>query len=283
MVQEQCTIVVCSKNSERTIFDCLTSLDKYTSCRKILVDGFSNDLTREIAKNFTIDIVDGSGKGLTADRQIGIELSKTKYTIFVDSDHIIPKNFVIEILDLIESTNFDLLQTRLALLHPEGILNKGEDAYYKIVHNNFMENIIPGIAPAIFKTSLFKRGNPLEIDDGKTQTIEDTNWSHKARKLGYKIGIGGPVVLQKHEAGLKAYIGKFYWYGLGDAEFCLSSTLRISMKHLFHLVVRYPFLYSLRAIKLRAFEAIPFLLLQGFTRFSVCLYFSLTTRKQKYG
>ena len=247
------------------------------------MDGFSTDLTRQIAANFTIEIIDGSGIGLTADRQIGIEVSNTEYTLFVDSDHIISEHFIDELLDSIQSTGCALVQSRLELISPEGILNMGENAYYKIVHNNPSEKIIPGIAPAIFRTSLFKRGNPLEIDDGKTQTIEDTNWAHKATRLGFKITIGGPIVLQKHEVGLRAYINKFYWYGLGDAEFCLSNPLIKSLKHLFHLGVRYPFLYTIRAIYLRRFVAIPFLMSQGLIRLGVCVFYCIKSKKRKSG
>jgi glycosyltransferase involved in cell wall biosynthesis len=278
-----CTVVVCSKNSERTLLDCLTSLENYTSCRKILVDGFSTDLTRQIAANFTIEIVDGSGIGLTADRQIGIELSQTEYTIFVDSDHIVSEHFIDELLDSIQSTGSVLVQSRLELDSPKGILNRGENVYYTLVHNNATEKIIPGIAPAIFRTSLFKRGNPLEIDDGKTKTIEDTNWAHKATRLGFKVSIDGPIVWQKHEAGLRAYVNKFYWYGLGDAEFCLSNSFVQLVKHLFHLGVRYPFLYTIRAMYFRKFEAIPFLMSQGLIRFGVCVFYCFKNKKQKSG
>jgi len=278
-----CTVIVCSKNAEKTLFDCLSSLEKHTSCRKVLVDGFSTDLTRQIAANFTIEIIDGSGIGLTADRQIGIEVSNTEYTLFVDSDHIISEHFIDELIYSIQSTGCALVQSRLELISPEGILNRGENAYYKIVHNNPNEKITPGIAPAIFRTSLFKRGNPLEIDDGKTQTIEDTNWAHKATRLGFKITIGGPIVWQKHEAGLRAYFNKFYWYGLGDAEFCLSNSLVKSLKHLFHLGVRYPILYMLRAIYLRRYEAIPFLMFQGLIRLGVCVFYCIKNKKQKSG
>lgn len=273
-----CTIVICTKNSEKTLEQCLSALRLETDCRKIIVDGNSTDRTLEIASLFDVEIVLGSGMGLTADRQIGIQLSNSPYTFFVDSDHVVPKGFLESMVKVLELGSYDLVQSKLTLGIPSGILSKGEQRYYQLVHNNSEEYIIPGIAPAIFKTSIFKTGQPLEIDDGKTKTIEDTNWAHKAIRLGYKIGVQGPCVMQIHEPGFNSYVRKFIWYGKGDAEFCRTHPLRTALKHLFHLSVRYPFLYPLRAIHNGAISAIPFLVLQGTTRFIVCLLYILFGR-----
>lgn len=278
-----CTIVICTKNSESSIFRCLSSIENEVFCRKILIDGSSKDRTLEIASLFDIEIFQGDGIGLTRDRQIGIELSETEFTLFIDSDHIVPNGFIPEMISIIKSSGSVLVQSRLRLFQPTGILNRGEDVYYKIVHNAPSVNIIPGFAPAIFRTNLFKLNQPLEVDDGKTKSIDDTNWSRKAIDLGFSIKIDGPCVLQQHESGLMPYVRKFSWYGKGDAEFCFSHGLAPAIHHLYHLLCRYPIVYSLRAIYLGYPIGVPFLVTQGLIRFSVCQFTILKMWIKKLG
>jgi hypothetical protein len=216
-----------------------------------------------------LDYIQGVGRGLTADRQLGIDLSTTKWTFFIDSDHVIPINFLNDMIKLIEDYNYALIQSHLQIWNPIGLLNRGEDNYYQVVHNAPNENIIPGLAPAVFLTVALKTGMPLAIDDGLTATIDDTNWAMKAKDLGTKIGILGPKVSQLHSSSVKDYYKKFKWYGIGDGEFCHAQPNH-RRRHYFHLLVRYPLIYSTRLFRNGLPITIPFLVMQGFVRAFWC-------------
>lgn len=259
------TVVVCTKNSIATIQTCLESILQNNPSDLYLVDANSNDGTRDLAQRLGVRIVDGRGMGLTADRQLGIEISKTAFTFFIDCDHVIPENYLPRMLEIIQREKYVLVQSKLAINNPVGLLNLGENAYYELIHNNPSERIIPGIAPAVFETLKLKKGSHLEIEDGRTQTIDDTSWASKAVRAGAKIGIEGPVVLQSHQPGFKRYYEKFKWYGIGDGEFC-SVNRRLTIGHYFHLFVRYPIIYSTRSILAGRSIAIPFLVMQGLIR-----------------
>ncbi len=259
------TVVVCTKNSIATIQTCLESILQNNPSDLYLVDANSNDGTRDLAQRLGVRIVDGRGMGLTADRQLGIEKSKTTFTFFIDCDHVIPENYLPRMLEIIQREKYVLVQSKLAINNPVGLLNLGENAYYELIHNNPSERIIPGIAPAVFETLKLKKGSHLEIEDGRTQTIDDTSWASKAVRAGAKIGIEGPVVLQSHQPGFKRYYEKFKWYGIGDGEFC-SVNRRLTIGHYFHLFVRYPIIYSTRSILAGRSIAIPFLVMQGLIR-----------------
>ncbi len=259
------TVVVCTKNSIATIQTCLESILQNNPADLYLVDANSNDGTRDLAQRLGVRIVDGRGMGLTADRQLGIEKSKTTFTFFIDCDHIIPENYLLRMLEIIQREKYVLVQSKLAIDNPVGLLNLGENAYYELIHNNPRERIIPGIAPAVFETLKLKKGSHLEIEDGRTQTIDDTSWASKAVRAGAKIGIEGPAVLQSHQPEFKSYYKKFKWYGIGDGEFC-SVNRRLTFRHYFHLFVRYPIVYSTRSILMGKSIAIPFLVMQGLVR-----------------
>lgn len=260
-----CTVILCCRNSEESINRCLESIVKNKPRELIVIDGLSTDRTAEIISTFGISFVQGLGRGLTADRQLGIDMSKSKWSFFIDSDHVLPENFLITMKNLIEELDYTLLQSRLEIWHPMGLLNRGENGYYQIVHNGPGEVIIPGIAPAVFRTDSLKSGQPLAIDDGKTATIDDTNWAMKAVNLGARIGIQGPKVSQYHSSSTLGYYRKFKWYGIGDGEFCQAQP-RLRAKHYFHLIIRYPILYSIRSLRKGLPVAIPFLVMQGFVR-----------------
>ena len=265
------TVVVCTKNSIATIQTCLESILRNNPSNLYLVDANSNDGTRDLAQRLGVSIVDGRGMGLTADRQLGIEKSRTKFTFFIDCDHVIPENYLSIMLEIIQKEKYVLVQSKLAINNPAGLLNLGENAYYELIHNNPRERIIPGIAPAVFETLKLKKGSDLEIEDGRTQTIDDTSWASKAVRAGAKIGIEGPLVLQSHQPGFKSYYQKFKWYGIGDGEFC-SINRRLAFGHYFHLFVRYPIIYTTRSILTGKSIAIPFLVMQGLTRGIWCAF-----------
>ena len=67
------------------------------------------------------------------------------------------------------------------------------------------------------------------------------------------------------QVSYKSYFNKFKWYGRGDGEFCIKHPKR-ALGMLFHLIVRYPVLYSIRAALSGQFTAIPYVIFQGFTR-----------------
>ena len=260
-----CTVIVCCRNSAESIKRCLESVLANNPSEIIVIDGFSTDKTVEIISDLGIIYYQGLGRGLTADRQLGIDLSKSKWSFFIDSDHVLPSNFLAIMKSLIEELDYTLIQSRLEIWKPKGLLNKGENCYYDLVHNAIGENIIPGIAPAVFLTEKLKSEQPLSIADGMTATIDDTNWAIKAVKLGAKIGISGPKVSQFHSSSFIEYYKKFKWYGIGDGEFCQAQPIH-RRRHYFHLIIRYPILYSIRSLRKGLPAAIPFLVMQGFIR-----------------
>jgi glycosyltransferase involved in cell wall biosynthesis len=264
------SIIVCTKNSITSIEKCLNSITAQSPDELIVVDAGSTDGTVEIARAFTSHIITGAGKGLTADRQIGIEAANYNLAFFVDSDHILPKNYLLDMEEILLTSNYLLIQSKLQIYKPVGILNCGEDAYYRLIHNNSDEEIIPGIAPAIFWRGKLANGSGMEIDDGLTNTIEDTSWAEKAKSRRFSIAIAGPIVSQMHKSGSYEYFKKFRWYGIGDGEFCLTHSRR-ALGHLYHLSVRYPIIYSWKAVVSGELIAVPFLIFQGYIRLFYCL------------
>ena len=131
-----------------------------------------------------------------------------------------------------------------------------------------------GTAPAIYKKSVF---DCARFDDSITKTIDDTDFMYRLSKFQeLKFGIGKTNIRQFHFADFNTFFKKFQWYGKGDGEFCRKHPER-SLSMIFHLIVRYPIIYSLRAIRRGYFKAIPFFILQGLMRFAGLTRYFLKT------
>jgi hypothetical protein len=122
-----------------------------------------------------------------------------------------------------------------------------------------------GTAPAIFKREV------LETVGFGHSVIDDTDFCYRlTRDTDYRIGMSAAVVYQRHEPSLRSYLDKFAWYGRGDGEFCSTHPERRASM-LFHLAVRYPLLYPLRALLTGHWRAAPYAVLQGLTRLRYAL------------
>lgn len=91
------SIVVPVKNVAITVRDLLDSLMEleYPNDRVeiIVVDGASIDGTREIVAEYPVKIIDQTGRGLNAARNLGVEQSKGEIVAFTDGDCVVPSDW----------------------------------------------------------------------------------------------------------------------------------------------------------------------------------------------
>src|SRR5207247_8076758 len=79
-------VIIPSRNSERTITDCLSSIvsQSYEPIEIIVVDCLSTDLTREIAQRMGALVISSRGERSVA-KNLGAEFAHGKYLFFVDA------------------------------------------------------------------------------------------------------------------------------------------------------------------------------------------------------
>jgi len=91
-------VVLLTKNSERVIVKCLTSLYQNVPVhRLIIVDGYSTDATLSIAETFNqkhhnVEIIFDHGTRASA-RQKGIKAVQTEWFMFIDSDVVLCRDW----------------------------------------------------------------------------------------------------------------------------------------------------------------------------------------------
>jgi glycosyltransferase involved in cell wall biosynthesis len=98
------SVVIPTKNSERTLGKCLESLrdQTYQDFELIIVDGFSDDRTLEIAGMHT-DRFFTEGGTIPAARNLGFSKAKGGIFVSIDSDMVLERNLLEDIAAKIES------------------------------------------------------------------------------------------------------------------------------------------------------------------------------------
>ncbi|MDW8359978.1 MAG: glycosyltransferase family A protein [Candidatus Caldarchaeum sp.] len=157
--------VILTKNSERTMAECLkalTELDRLR-VRVVVVDGASTDRTLDIVESFknSLDLITVSdeGKGLGYARDVGWRSAGSPYIVMLDSDVVMGRDFVPQAIKLLESD--DSLGAVSAKLRPV-IYGKGWSAVFQAknlaIHLHLGEPTYPAEAVALHTAcTMFKR------------------------------------------------------------------------------------------------------------------------------
>jgi glycosyltransferase involved in cell wall biosynthesis len=95
MSQPLVTVVVPTRNNERTIEACLASIKAQTHqpLELVVVDNSSSDRTVEIAERLA-DVVETAGPERSAQRNRGLELARGEWFLWIDSDMVLPPRTV---------------------------------------------------------------------------------------------------------------------------------------------------------------------------------------------
>lgn len=262
-MSEKISVVVCVKNEEARLEECLKRIIKNNPDEIIVVDGNSTDRTAEIARKYTEKVIVTQNSNLTRDRQIGLNAAKNEFIAMIDGDHRLEAGDLEHLLEDLLNYNFAIVQSQLKSYQNNNWLNKGEEQMWDINHNIPGPKKMIGVAPAMYRKSIFEK---IEFDDKITKTIDDTDFIYRLSLLPeIRYGIGKTKIAQFHTADYGDYIRKFKWYGIGDGEFCVKHPNR-SPSMWFHLLIRYPFLYPVKAIFRGKFYAASYCALQGVVR-----------------
>jgi len=96
--------IVCAKNEEGYIENCLKCLKKQTLKPEIIVvDGHSKDNTFKIAKKYADKVVKDNKRGIADARNIGWKVAKGDIIAYCDADTLPPRDWIEKISELMKS------------------------------------------------------------------------------------------------------------------------------------------------------------------------------------
>lgn len=206
------SVIIPTYNSERTLQECLNALKEqnYKNIEIIITDSFSKDRTKEIASRFTNNIIDAESLALA--RKKGVELSRGKYILFLDSDQII---------------NRDTIELSVRACEEEGYDGVTHFERSKICKNTFVERLINydkwifhsqqdddpiyGTAePRFFKADFVKKINFL---DNPPITFELAIINLKMNQMGARIKFINAYIYHYETITFWQVAKKFFRYG----------------------------------------------------------------------
>jgi cellulose synthase/poly-beta-1,6-N-acetylglucosamine synthase-like glycosyltransferase len=94
------TVIIPAKNEEKNLPELLESLKKQNYHKKfelLLVDGKSNDRTREVAESYGCRVVIQKKLGISNARNLGWKLAKGDLLVFLEADQKVDKNMLKEV------------------------------------------------------------------------------------------------------------------------------------------------------------------------------------------
>lgn len=113
------SIIIPAKNEEKYIRCCLESVKclKYPKdfLEIILVDNGSEDKTRDIAKSFDVNVLSFGGDSISSVRNYGAQNSKGEILAFLDADSVVPPDWIMSGLTLLEGPEVSCVGFSFAL------------------------------------------------------------------------------------------------------------------------------------------------------------------------
>ncbi len=213
MVKPLVSVIIPTYNSASTLEACLKSINAqtYKNVEVIVVDKFSNDGTRDIAKKYTKKVFQ-KGPERSTQFNFAAKKAKGKYIYRVDSDFIVEPNVIEECIEKCEKEGFDAIavhNTSDPTVSFWSKVRKFERDMYKDDETN--------IGARFFKKSIFEAVGGF---DTTLVAAEDYDIHNRFLKSGFKIGkiqseelhLGEPKTLWE-------IAKKHYYYGKTIGEF----------------------------------------------------------------
>lgn len=219
MVQAQnhelVSVVVPTRNNERTIEACLASVRAQThpAVELIVVDNGSDDATWASAARLAHRVVSG-GPERSAQRNLGIELATGTWVLWLDSDMILPPDTIARALQTATSTG------AVGVALPERTIGSGFwTACRALERECYLDD------PLLHNPRLIRR-DLLTVDGGFALSMsgpEDADLRLRMRAAGAPIELA-PVLVDHDEGRLtiRTVMEKRYYYGRSLPAFAAS-------------------------------------------------------------
>lgn len=242
------SVVVPTYNSERTLSECLKSINNqsYPYHETIVVDSFSHDSTVNIAKSFGAIIIQRKCNPALA-RNIGVANSSGKYVLFLDSDQILSIRVIEECVDKCTVENVGMVRI------PEVFTGKDFWGSCSAIWKNYYEkveqlrstsgSVIHG-EPRFFSKEQIIRVGML---DERMVFGEDYFLYEKMRKVNVKEAFSKSEVYHYELASIKEILIKDLRYGKSMPVF-----LRQTEKSILPLMIKHTILTFRELIKHRS-------------------------------
>ena len=255
------TATVCTLNEEGNVAGCLGSIQANNPGEIVVVDAASEDHTADIARRYTDRVFVVGRKGLAYQRQYAIDHAEGKYVGIFDADHRLQPGCLDTLVKELETNGYDGIEAQILSLHNSNYWEWAMEQNFRLTHN------IPGPRIMIGTPCLYRRDvlTKVRFDPFFTAANDDTDLCYRLVREGYKLGVGTPVVYQKHRSSFRQVVRKWQWYGKGDAQFFWKHPGR-RWSIFSHPIKNYVLRRSIKAMLAGQPSLVPFFVICGVSR-----------------
>ena len=226
MEKPHVSVVIPTKNSSRTLSDCLQSLvrQEYKSFEIIVVDAHSQDNTVEIAKKYTDKVFFEEGGTRASGCNVGIKYAHGDIIAFTDDDCEVPKDWLKQIVSNFEDETLDVLG---GLAKTPEDSSKIEKAFGAVLNDLLLityswddwEKVI-GCNSAYRKATLIDAGGFRE----NLLTAEETELHFRLKQAGKRIRyLDSLFVLHNRRCTPRQFWKQQFRFGVGKGKWLRSN------------------------------------------------------------
>ena len=217
---ETISAVVCTKNSIKSVADCLRSLRDAGVDEIIVVDAHSFDGTREVAQELADVVLTDPGVGLGFARNLGIARSVGHWVLNMGSDNVMPPGQLDRMINALADGSLAGVSAQTRILG-KGYLAFGLNAWRSSRFPSGPATVIG--TPTLFPGDLL-RTDPFDENcafSDDSELCERWSWSR-----GSKFAIADAYVIEVGKVSFEDVWTRARMYGHSDAEIYRRGTKR---------------------------------------------------------
>lgn len=187
------SVIIPVFNGEKYLKRCLNSLINQTikDYELIIVNDGSTDNTNKILNEYkkkyqNIVIVERENKGISESRNDGLKIATGKYICFVDSDDFVDNNYLEELLNKMESDDFDFVTANIYLTYPNKEKKIEIDLKYDCLTLSDLKKYFLSLYPVVWN-KMYKKILLKDLKFSKT-FAEDVKYLYELLPKVKKIG-----------------------------------------------------------------------------------------------
>jgi glycosyltransferase involved in cell wall biosynthesis len=204
------SVIICVKNMESNIEECLIAVEKNNPAEIVVVDGNSTDRTVEVARRYTEKIYSDNGGGLQGARQVGVEKATQEYIVYLDADTVIPERTLSTMLTELKAGGYANIQAK--------VLAKKIDTYWERAEGWYMGYLRARNNQGGLNAGILRRDLVLNIKFDLKFAGEEYDFLKKLKLGGYKLGVSSASVYCYHRADMKSVCKQWFKYGRDQAQ-----------------------------------------------------------------
>lgn len=173
MLMPKVSIIIPVYNVDYCLKECLDSVitQTYKNIEIILIDDGSSDDSGKICDEYAtkdkrIKVIHNSNHGVSYSGNVGINISTGKYILFIDSDDVVDKNYVLFLTEPIKYDDYDLILCNMYHVYKKKNRNKiiSVEINKKLVGNLkydyfYLKDLMPYPVLKLYKISIIKKYN----------------------------------------------------------------------------------------------------------------------------